>query len=71
MITSWFLIVTLCAVDINKPGHDCDDYVIDGGMTYTDCRDALGTFPEKPGLYSLRCDKGESVDTGGKLSSLK
>lgn len=62
MITSWFLVVTLCSATTG-PATRCDDHIVDGDLTYTDCRGFLSTFPEKPGLYSLRCDKGESMGT--------
>lgn len=53
----WFLLVTLCAAG----GTECNDYVVDGGMTFADCKAAVVEFPAKPSLYSLRCERGDVV----------
>lgn len=71
MITAWFLIVTMCGVDTNKPGSECDDYIVDGGLNYMDCRNSLARVPEKDGVYSIRCEKGEIAKNDIQLPEVK
>lgn len=58
----WFLLVTLCSINPGQLADNCNDYVIDSGLSYIDCRDAIAQFPFKENLFSLRCDRGEEVE---------
>ncbi|WHM53169.1 hypothetical protein XAP3_0072 [Xanthomonas phage XAP3] len=55
----WFLVVTLCPM-----GNDnlCQDFIVDGDMSYQDCRKSVAEYPFSEGMYSLRCDRGEHIE---------
>ena len=65
MASVWFLVVTLCTVNPGAMASDCDDYVIDGDLSYTDCIQSIAQFPEKAALFSISCKRGEPLDGVG------
>lgn len=58
----WFLLVTLCSINPGQLASGCNDYIVDGGLSFADCREAVAAFPEKPSLFSIRCERGEKVE---------
>lgn len=61
MATQFFLLITLCVVQPGKLTEQCDDYIIDGGLNYSDCQKQLAAYPYKQDLFSIRCDRGEEL----------
>lgn len=61
MIANFFLVITLCAVEPGKLTEQCDDYIIDGGLNYSDCQKELIAYPFRDDLFSIRCDRGEEL----------
>lgn len=52
---TWFLVMTLCTAG----GNACNDYVVDGGLSFRDCQTQALTVKDRADMFSLRCDKGE------------
>lgn len=65
MASIWFLVVTLCTVNPGALASDCDDYVIDSGLSYSDCIKSIAQFPEKAALFAISCKRGEPLDGKG------
>lgn len=65
MASVWFLVVTLCTVNPGALASDCDDYVIDSGLSYSDCIQGIAQFPEKAALFAISCKRGEPLDGVG------
>lgn len=58
----FFLIMTTCTVNPGALADNCHDYILDGGLTYSDCQKAAAMQPWRADLFSLRCDRGEKAE---------
>lgn len=55
----WFLVITLCTVGPAGVSDTCDDYIVDRGMSYSDCTAAVNAAPYKADMFAIACQKGE------------
>lgn len=68
MTSVWFLVVTLCTANPGALVTDCDNYVIDSGLSYSDCIKSVSQFPEKAAVFDISCKRGEPLDgVGGAM----
>lgn len=56
MAAIWFLVFTVCSGADNS---NCHDYVLDEGMSYTDCIDQLPRTLLKNDVFAVACKRGE------------
>lgn len=59
MVELWFLVMTLCPLGNS---NDCHDYVLDSGLSYSDCVAALPKEAIKKEIYAVACMRGEVVE---------
>lgn len=59
---AFFLVVTVCVAQPDAGTDFCDDYIIDGDMSYTDCQQELASKPFDDKIFSIRCDRGGVVE---------
>lgn len=59
---AFFLVVTVCVAQPDAGSDFCDDYLIDGNMSYSDCQKELASKPFDEQVFSIRCDRGEIVE---------
>lgn len=57
MVELWFLVMTLCPLGNS---NDCHDYVLDEGMSFTDCVASMPKTAPKNEIYAVACMRGES-----------
>ena len=58
---NFFLVITLCAFEPGKLADNCNNYIIDGNLNYSDCQKQLTAYPFRDDLFSIRCDRGEEL----------
>lgn len=55
MIGLWMLVVTLCSPVTDQ----CENYIMEADVSYTDCQVAAIMYEQNEYLYSLSCERQE------------
>lgn len=58
MVTLWFLVLTICPLGNDK---ECNAYVMDEALSYSDCIAALPKQDPVKDVYAVACLRGEPV----------
>lgn len=61
MASVWFLLATICTVNPGQLATDCNEYVQDSGLSYSDCTHALASYEINPSVFGMACLRGEPM----------
>lgn len=59
MVQLWFLVITLCPLG---NANECQDFIIDGELSYSDCLAEMPKQQPKNEIYAVACMRGERVE---------